>query len=308
MTLSDPQKGALALFGTYTAWGLLPLYYRHFADMPPVEMLAHRTLWTFVLFAAFMAMKGRLKELPLLFRAQFFKVLAAGVFIATNWFLYIGAVGAGKTIAASLGYYIFPLVSVLMGLVIFRERLHGMQIIAICLVAIAVGILTLGFGAPPYLSLGMAFSFAAYGAVKKTMTAGPILSVTGEVALLAPFALIWLVGAQLYGWGADATHPAGRFGSSLGDSLLIVLSGVFTGVPLLWFAYGAKRLTLVATGLGQYYNSSLQLAVAVFLFAEPFTRWHAIALPIIWFALALFMVQVWRDERAKSRALDMPLV
>lgn len=305
--MTDARKGLIALILTYSSWGVLPIYYHALAAVPSVEVLAHRTLWSCVLFVGFIALSGRFSRLKELLKPSsgwngLYKVALAAVLISINWFLYIDTVAIGRTLEASLGYYILPLVAVLVGLILFGERLRGLQYLAVALAAIAVMVLAVQLGQMPWRALGLGLSFALYGAVKKSFRVDPVLSVAAEVVLLAPVALVWLVGAELAGWGGSAAKPAGVFGHEPHFTALLPLAGVFTGLPLLFFAYATQRVTMIAVGIAQYFNSTLQLMIAVFVFGEAFTAAHQIAMPLIWTGLVVFTLQALRDERASRRA------
>jgi rarD protein len=301
--MTETQKGYIALLVAQTIWGLSPLYYKAVADVPAFEVLAHRTLWTCVLFGLWIGFQGRLGELRRLMTGpQAGKVLAAALFVSVNWGLFIHAIQSGQALEASFGYYIFPLVATVIGMAMFRERLCGLQYPALALAALAVVVLGVGLGALPWIALTLAFSFSVYGAIKKTLDAGPILSVTAEVVILVPVALVWLIGAHLSGWGGTEIQPAGAFGRSLKDTVLLIFAGIVTGVPLIFFTAAARRLPLTVVGMGQYWNSTLQFLVAVLIFAEPFTHWHAIAMPLIWIALALYTVEAFRREARARKA------
>ncbi|WP_201132334.1 EamA family transporter RarD, partial [Rhodovulum imhoffii] len=218
-------------------------------------------------------------------------VVLAALAISFNWFLFISAVQTGKAMQASLGYYIFPLVAVVFGVLFRGERLTPVQWLAVGLAALAVLGLTLGLGVVPVISLALALSFGAYGLLKGRVEAGPVLSVTGEVLLLTPLALIWL-------WAG----PAETFGQDWRDSLLLVCSGPLTATPLILFSYAARRISYASVGLIQYINPTLQFLVATFVFGEIFTQWHGLAFGGIWTALALYSVSALRQERALRRA------
>ncbi|SFI74761.1 EamA family transporter RarD [Celeribacter neptunius] len=301
--MTETQKGLVALFIAQTSWGLSPLYYKAVGAVPAFEVVAHRTLWTLVLFGLWIAFQGRLGELrALLTDRRLKKLIPAALLVSGNWALFIYAIQSGQALEASFGYYIFPLVATLIGMVFFGERLRGLQFAALALAAVAVVVLGVGLGRLPWMALVLALSFSAYGAIKKTLDAGPVLSVTGEVVFLAPIALIWLIGAEAWGWGGTEAQPAGAFGHSVKDSVLLIFAGIVTGAPLIFFAAAARRLPLTVVGMGQYWNSTIQFGLAVLVFAEPFTHWHAIAMPLIWLALALYSAQVLRSE-AQARRL-----
>lgn len=279
--MTESSKGVLAMVGACTIWGLSALFYRLIADVPPLEVLAHRTLWSLVVFGIVLALQSRLQEVLVALRGgrQFALVFAAAAMISCNWFFFIFSVQVGRVVESSLGYYIFPLVAVALGGLVLRERLSKQQLAAVGLAAIAVIILTAGLGVAPWISLILAVTFGIYGLLKRWVDAGPVVSVTAEVVVLAPIAVAYLI------WlGKDA----GSFGHDLGGSLLLVLAGPMTAIPLIMFSYAAKRASMSTIGLVQYLNPSLQFFCAAVLFGETVTLWHAIAFPIIWVALALY--------------------
>jgi len=287
--LGDSAKGVLAMAAACTIWGLSPLFYALLSHIPPMEVLAHRTLWSLVIFAGILALQGRLAELPaaLSTRRLFLLVALSTAMISVNWFLFIYAVGVGRTVEASLGYYIYPLVAVAIGAVVLREGLGALQAVAVALAAGAVLVLTVGLGAPPWISLTLATTFGVYGLLKRWVMAGPVVSVTSEVLLFLPLALGYLI------WVASK----GGLNLSPGDMALFVASGPMTAVPLILFSYAAKRVRMATVGLIQYLNPSLQFAVAVLILNEAITIWHMIAFPVIWLALTFYSVATLRGPR-----------
>ena len=287
--MGDSAKGVLAMAAACTIWGLSPLFYALLSHIPPMEVLAHRTLWSLVIFAGILALQGRLAELPaaLSTRRLFLLVALSTAMISVNWFLFIYAVGVGRTVEASLGYYIYPLVAVAIGAVVLREGLGALQAVAVALAAGAVLVLTVGLGAPPWISLTLATTFGVYGLLKRWVMAGPVVSVTSEVLLFLPLALGYLI------WVASE----GGLNLSPGDMALFVASGPMTAVPLILFSYAAKRVRMATVGLIQYLNPSLQFAVAVLILNEVITIWHMIAFPVIWLALTLYSVATLRGPR-----------
>ncbi|MFD0979218.1 EamA family transporter RarD [Tropicimonas aquimaris] len=291
--MTDAHKGILAMIGACVIWGLSPLLFKALGQVAPSEILAHRTIWAFVFFCAILAVQGRLRLMPQLIGSAPGRVLFAALMISTNWLVYIWAVQIGRTMQASLGYYIFPLVTVLLGAIVFRERLGRVQWISVGLAACAVGLLSFGLGVVPIVSLVLAVTFGLYGTLKKGLDAGPVVSVTAEVAMLLPLALGWL--AWLY-------RDVGGFPHSVGTAGLLFLSGsLFTAIPLMLFSYATRRVRLVTVGLVQYLNPTLQFLCATLVLAEPFTGWHAAAFGLIWIALALYSGQAVMEERASRR-------
>jgi chloramphenicol-sensitive protein RarD len=280
--MSEAKLGVLALISACVVWGLSALFYKMLAHIPPIEVLSHRTLWSFVFFSFVLAVQGRLAEVREVLGAprQVLTLGVAALMIAANWFLFILSVQLGKATEASLGYYIFPLVSVLLGMVFFRERLGRGQIFAVILAAIAVCVLTWGLGVAPWVSLIIALTFGLYGVIKKRLTLGPVVSVTIEVLLLCPIALVVL--------GSVWWQGGSPIGAGVSDLVLLMVSGPLTATPLILFSYATKRVQLATVGLVQYLNPTLQFCVATLIFAEPFGFWHAIAFPMIWTALAIY--------------------
>ncbi len=223
--------------------------------------------------------------------------------ISANWLLFIWAVQVGRAVESSLGYYIFPLVAAGMGALWLGERFNRAQAAALALAAAAVATLTLGLGAPPWISLALATSFGFYGLAKRGLETGPISGVTAEVALLAPFAALWLAGAHLDGWTDFTGKPGAAFGADWRTGALLALSGILTGAPLIFFSLAARRLRYSTIGLISYLNPTLQFLCAIVAFAEPVTVWHAVAFPLIWAGLALYSWDgLRRERRAAARA------
>lgn len=289
---SAAKLGVLALVSACVVWGLSGLFYKLLSHLPPLQVLSHRTLWSCVFFALVLLVQGRLHLVGGVLRQprQTLTLLVAALMIGANWFMFILSIQVGKATEASLGYYIFPLVSVLMGVVFFRERLGRLQWGAVALAVLAVSILAWGLGVAPWVSLLIAVTFGLYGVIKKKLTLGPVVSVTVEVLLLSPVALIilwqvWAGGGSVWGNGAR-------------DIALLMISGPLTATPLILFSFATKRVQLATVGLVQYLNPTLQFLVATLVFAEPFGPWHAIAFPIIWAALALYSgASLWQARR-----------
>jgi chloramphenicol-sensitive protein RarD len=299
--MTEATKGVLAIVCACVIWGFATLYYKAMSHVPPLEVLAHRSLWTLVLFGAVLALRGRLLQVAeLLSGPMRARVALAGAIVALNWGLFIFAIQAGYAVQASLGYYIFPMVTVVMGVVLLGERLSRAQGAAVMLAALAVGLLTWGLGVAPWMALALAFSFAPYMLIKKKLDAPAAVSVTAEVALIAPFALALLVWAafsgQIFG------RAGGWFGADLYSTLMLPVTGIITGVPLVLFSWGAQRVRLSTLGLVQYLNPTLQAFSAVVVMAEPFTPWHGAAFGLIWAALAVYSFEVWRQDRRQQRA------
>ena len=294
--MTASTKGILAMIGSCIIWGLSSLIYKQLSNVPAIEILAHRTLWSFVFFVILLGVQGRLYEVRGSFsdrRSTCLTVLAA-LMILANWFLFIWSIETERAIQASLGYYIYPLVSVVLGWLFFGERLGCLQWTAITLVALAVSALTYGLGGAPWVSLTLAGTFAIYGLLKKQLSVGPVVSVTSEVTLVVPFAVIFL----LLTWhNGEAT-----FGQDLVTTGLLIFAGPLTAVPLILFSFAARRASMATIGLVGYLNPTLQFLCAVVVFAEPFTSWHVMAFAMIWSALSLYSIAVWSQEKASRKA------
>lgn len=292
--MSDAAKGILAMLGATLIWGLAPIYYKYLGAVPALELFSHRALWSLIFFAAILGLQGRHSALgTALSGATLRPLILSAAMIAVNWGLFIWAVLAGRATEASLGYFIYPLIAVALGMVFLGERLTRAQQAALALASLAVGVLTWGLGHLPWIALVLATSFSFYSLVKKGLDVGPVVSVTAETLLLAPgvLAILWYF----------HSGGGGFFGSGWEVSLLLALSGPLTATPLILFSYAARRTRLSTLGLMQYLNPTLQFLVAVLIFAEPFGVWHAIAFPMIWLALALYSVSALRADRASRR-------
>ena len=289
--MTESRKGFWAIFLSASIWGLSGIYYKAFDHVPALEVIAHRTLWSAVFFGLVIIFQRRLKDVlrNFLNPRMIGILLVSAAMISVNWSGFVFAIQKGWALDASFGYYIFPLMAVVLGMVLFGEKLSKLQGIAVIMAAIAVLILGFGLGTTPWIALLLATTFSIYGLLKRRVELGPVASVFLEVLLVAPIALIYL------GWVHSQSN--GDFGQSLSTSLLLMGAGPMTAIPLILFSYGAQRLDFATVGLMQYANPTLQFLVAVFLFGEVFTKWHGIALPMIWAALALYSISSFRSKR-----------
>jgi len=297
--MSEQIKGILALVIACVIWGFAPIYYKYIAHIPPLEVLSHRTLWALVFLFCLLAYTGRLREIAgMLFdKRSLMIVVIAALLISVNWFTYIVAVQIGRVVESSFGYYIFPLVAVVLGYLFLGERLARVQWFAVGVATCAVVLLATGLGVTPWISLILAVSLGFYGVCKKTLSAGPVVSVIGEVIVLAPLALLWLLGVHYMGW-TDMTGRAGGYFGDGWDTVLLMFAGPITATPLVLMSYGMKRLTLASSGLVQYLNPSLQFGIGAFVFLEPVTQWHFAAFGLIWIALGIYSYEALRRERS----------
>ncbi len=281
----------------FLLWGLFPLYWKQLASVPALEVVAHRTAWGFAAMAGWVTLRGGWPAvLAVARRPRTLALLASSaVLIGVNWLLYVWAVVHGHVVEASLGYYVNPLVNVLLGVLVLGERLSRPQQVAVGLAAAGVAVLTAGHGRLPWIALALAVSFGLYGLVRKTVGADAVTGLLCETAILAPAATALVLSL---GWrGTGAFGPTAPF-----ESVLLALGGVVTAVPLVLFALGARSLPLSTLGLIQYLSPSLQFLIAVFLFREPFTRSHAAAFGCIWSALALLTWDLRRRLRLEGAA------
>lgn len=297
--MNDTTKGIFAMAAASMIWGLSGMYYKLLAHVPPIEVLSHRSIWSLIFFGALLVATSRIPELLNVLRdTKSLRLLAiSAIMISLNWFGFIYSIQVGWAMEASLGYYIFPLVAVALGFLLLGERFRPVQGIAIGMATIAVLALSFGLGVTPWISLFLAGTFGIYGLLKRKVNAGGVMSVFVEVLLLSPLALIWLIGVHGFGWQGQ-----GVFGTNWADSALLIFSGILTGTPLVLFSYASKRLPFSTLGLIQYLNPTLQFLVAVLIFGEAFTKWHAIAFPMIWIGLAIYSWEVWRQDKSARKS------
>lgn len=294
--MSSRLRGLVPALLAYVAWGFFPLYFKALHGVPALEVLSHRVLWSVVLLAVATPLLGRWSTtLHALGAHKRLLVLTSALLIAANWGVYIWAVQAGRVLQASLGYFVNPLVSVLLGVVFLRERLRPLQLAAIAVAAAGVGYLVIDRGEIPWLPAALALSFGLYGLVRKRAGLDPIGGLLAETAILAPVAL---------GHVALRAHAGeGAFGRDLPTTALLVAAGPVTAIPLVWFALGVRSLPLSTVGILQYLTPSLQLLLAVALYHEAFTHAHAVTFGCIWAGLALYS---WDSLRAARRGPGTP--
>lgn len=292
---SATRSGILYAAAAYLAWGLSPIYWKLLAGVGAVEILAHRIVWSALLLAVWMAALRRGGEVRAAFRSpRVLATLAATtVLIAVNWGTYIWAVNASRLVEASLGYYVNPLVTVLLALVVLGERLSRARWAALALAGAGVVTLAVEVGRPPWVALVLAFSFAFYSLLRKTVRAEPETGLFVETLLLAPLAAGYLGWLEAAGRGALGHTGTGTF-------LLLAGAGVVTTVPLVWFTRGARRLPLATVGFLQYLSPTMQFLLGVFVYREPFDSGKLMAFLVIWAALVLFTWDTWRQARVTS--------
>jgi chloramphenicol-sensitive protein RarD len=291
------RRGVLAVTTAFVIWGLFPLYLRPLTHVPALEILAHRIAWCLLFVFGWLAWKGRLKEVgaALRDRGVMARLVLSATLIAVNWGLYVWAVSNERVLEASLGYFVGPLVNVMLGVVALQERLNPRQWTAVALAAVGVGWLTVAAGGLPWVSLALAFSFGIYGLVRKVANVGAVPGLAIETMLLAPVALAFLAWLASRGTGAFGQSP-------LHVSLLLAGSGLVTALPLALFATGARLIPYSVVGIIQYIGPTLQLLLGVFLYGEPFAGARAIGFGIIWAGIAVFVA----DSSLRSRRAAVP--
>jgi len=296
---SIDRKGLAITAGTFLIWGVVPIYWHLLKAVPSFQIIAHRIVWSAVLVIGWLLLKNGRRWWQQV-RAQPRAVPWLGVsslLIAFNWGLYIWAVNAGHVVETSLGYFINPLINVVLGVLVLRERLSPAQWIAVGFALVGVAWLTLQAGSPPWIALGLAFSFGLYGLVRKLVAVDPVAGLGVESLYLFLPALAYVV------WG-EFGHGGG-FVSGYGwkNDLLLVFGGVVTAVPLIGFAYGVRRIPLSVVGLLQYIAPSIQLLLGVLVFKEAFGIERAIGFAAIWTGLLIFASDgLWRARRREAVA------
>lgn len=299
IVMTEPQKGAAAVFLSYIWWGSMPLYWKLLGNVPSAEILGHRVVWSAAFMAAVLfAARGWRAAFSFVRREPRASLwLAGGGFLITfNWWLYIWAVNLGQVLETSLGYYMNPLLSMLFGRFFFGERMRGAQKAALALAASGVAVQVAAHGSVPAAGVGLALSFALYGVLKKKIPADPSVSLSIETFAVAPFALAWLV--WLEHTGASA-YPYG-----LRTGLLLAGAGVMTSSPLLLFAYGTRRVRLVTIGFIQYVSPTMTFILGTFLYREPMS-WHRLAaFGLVWCAIALYLADAAFAARGGRAAAE----
>jgi chloramphenicol-sensitive protein RarD len=292
----DARRGFLYGVAAYVLWGLFPLYRPLLEPAGAVEILAHRVLWSCVTVAILILALRRTSQLRAIWRDRRVRRLltVAAAVISVNWATYIWGVNNGRVVETSLGYFINPLVTVLMGVLILNERLRPLQWVALGIASGAVVVLTLDYGRLPYVALVLAFSFGSYGLCKKTANVGATESLAFETAVIAPVALVYVLWLGAAGESNFANHGAGH-------TLLFLTTGIVTAVPLICFGAAATRVSMVTLGLLQYLAPILQFALGVFWAHEamPAGRW--VGFTLVWIALVIFTVEAINHRRRQLR-------
>ena len=297
------ERGLWATVGAFLIWGGFPIYWKWLDHVPALEIMTHRVTWCCVFVTAYLTVRHGLGWwTPIVQKPRLMGLLStSALLIALNWWLYIWAVTSGHIVDASLGYFINPLVNVLLGVLVLHERLNRRQWLAVAVAAGGVTYLAVQTGGPPWIALALAVSFSVYGLIRKVAATESLRALGFEnVVLVLPMALYL---AWLY---ADGRGSFGR--STSATDALLILSGLVTAAPLALFAYGAQRIPYSMVGILQYISPTLQLACGVVLFDEPFTRVQAVGFTLIWLALAIYaadgVLRLQQSRRANAVTVE----
>ncbi len=298
--MSDSQKGIIWATGAYIVWGVLPIYWKTLQHVPSAEILTSRVLWACLFTLIIVILMGNLStlrnDLIALWRNKkaFWSLFSASFLITANWFLYIWAVNSSHMVETSLGYYINPLVSVLLGIFFLKERLTKAQLAAFFIAAIGVLILTVSYGRFPWLAFALALSFGLYGLMKKTIKLDALRGLTIETMFVLPFAIVFYVYLFM-------TGKAVLFHNTIQTDFLLLLTGAATAIPLLLFTKGAQNIPLYMIGFLQYIAPTCMLILGVIIYGESFALIDMISFSFIWFALILFTVSKVLEARTRRQ-------
>lgn len=300
---SRTRTGLLAGIGAYVSWGFIPLYFRAIAAVPPIQILAHRVFWSFLLLSGIVTLLRGWPAVIAALRSSAARrrLVAATLLIAFNWLVYIHAVNSGQVLQSALGYFLNPLFSVMLGTIILGEQLRRGQVFALVLATLGVLNLAMSTEQFPWIALTLATTFSLYGLIRKTVAVDGLTGVTIETFLLSPIGL-----AGILFWRANGTGAFGAIDRQV--DFLLILSGAVTAFPLLLFAGAARRLRLATLGFLQYVAPTLQFLLAVFAFGEAVTTRQLITFGLIWTAVAIYSaesLQVRRREAAVPVPLDL---
>ena len=298
--MDERRLGVLSGLGAYALWGLFPLYFPLLEPASGLEIVAHRVLWSllFVGLLLFGLRRWSHVRTAVADRRTLLVLAGAAVLIAVNWLVFVYGVNSGHVVETSLGYFINPLVSVLLGVVGFSERLRPLQWTAVGIAAVAVAVLTVDYGRPPWIALSLALTFGLYGLMKKLVRVEAAPGLFVETALVALPAAVVL--GLLHGAGSGTFVQEGP-----PHALLLASSGAATAIPLLLFAAAARRIPLSVVGLLQYLTPLMQLSIGIFVYGEPMPPARLAGFAIVWLALAVFTVDMLRHARANSRRVDV---
>lgn len=289
------NKSSFSVLGCYVLWGLLPIFWKLLANVDSVYVLAQRVLFSCIFCLAIILLKknGSSVKNILKSKTERRRYFVCGILISINWGVYILTIAIGKILEASLAYYMSPLFSVVIGALIFKEKLSAVQWISVGLAIVGVMISVIAYGNVPYLAIIIGLSFALYGAMKKTIKAESEVSICMETMSVLPLALAFIVYAQLSGYTTFSSL-------SNAEMLLLAASGAVTSIPLMLFAKGIRKTSITTSGILMYINPTLQLLVGVLIYNEVFTKMNAITFAFVWAAVILFVLDSLRKHKVKA--------
>jgi len=287
---TETKSGVGYALLAYLSWGFLPIYWKFLNTVPSMEILTHRMVWSVFFLLGLLAVQKRLGELRQLFHSPkyIFMLFGTAALLSGNWFVYIYGVNTNQVIETSLGYFINPLLVILLGALFLKERLNIWQIVALGFAALGVLNFLWNFGSLPWIALSLAFTFSLYGLFRKMIPVKPLVGLLMETVLLAPLAAVLIVF-----WEVDGT---GSFGNVWMTDILLIGAGVVTSLPLLWFTNAGKRLRYSTMGFIQYMTPSIQLGIGVYLYNEPFTSTHAVTFGLIWTGLLVYSFNAFQQQ------------
>ena len=294
------KKGVLYGIGAYLLWGLFPIYWKWLESVPAIQLISHRIIWSFVLLAiiVFVTQQWKAFRSAVLSPKVILIYLASAIFLSINWLTYVWAINSGYVVESSLGYFINPLLSVLLGVLFLREKLRTWQWVPIGLAAVGVTYVAISYGQFPWIALTLACSFAIYGLIKKTAPLGSLYGLTLETGLLFVPAVAFLLIMEGQGQGAFLHSGSVK-------DLLMAGAGVVTTIPLLMFASAAQRIPLSMVGVLQYITPTMQFLLGVLVYHEPFNQSHLIGFCIVWLALIIFWAEGFLASRRSRPVVEL---
>ena len=294
--MNETRRGAIFGASAYLLWGVFPLYFPLLKPAGSIEVLAHRVVWSLVVVTVLVQVTRKWAGVRAVVadRGKLIRLTAAAMFLAVNWGVYIYGVNSGRVVETSLGYFINPLVTVMLGVLVLRERLRPVQYAALGVAFVAVVFLSIQNGRPPWIALILAFSFGTYGLLKKTAVVGALEGLTVETAALAPLALVFLVGLQVSGNSTLGSHGPGH-------TALLAATGLITAIPLLFFGAAASRVPLTTLGVLQYLAPTMQFLIGVLVLHEALGLARLLGFCLVWVALAAFTADLLTQRRRGPR-------
>jgi chloramphenicol-sensitive protein RarD len=294
------NRGVGYAIGAYTLWGVLPIYWKLIHSVPALEIISHRVIWSFVFVILIILISGRFADFKesIRDRKNIRPFILTAILLSINWFTYIWAVNAGYIVESSLGYFINPLVSVLLGVVFMKEKLRVWQWVSVALALVGIAYLTWRYGSLPWIGLTLAFSFAFYGLVKKKATLNSLQGITVETGIMGIPAIGYLLFLEATGKGAFGNQPPWVL-------VMLILAGVVTGLPLMMFSAAARLIPLSTLGFLQYIAPTMQFFIGVLIYREPFSPDRLVGFGVIWVALLIFSFEGFFARRQATRQVSL---